>query len=272
MALEGPLREFPITDIIQLVSLRKQTGAAELTSVQNNKPMTGRVYFRNGNIVHANLNNNETMGIEALFTFFTWEDGNFRFLSNEMPEREDIKQSNELLVMQGVNQSDEWKQIREFVPNADLVPMLVDNPSSLGGPSGFNLKPEEWRLLTFITGQDSVASIARKSGLGEFRTSKVMAHLLQAGLLEKKNVDPRGELVYAELDNLAISQLGTTAKTLLDQAYSRVGLSIEDDIGYEQAQDIVNNFRRLSALLVGPGRAKQLADQMQERVRIIYER
>jgi hypothetical protein len=146
--------------------------------------------------------------------------------------------------------------------------MLVENMTMVD----VNVKPEEWRLLTFINGQDSVAIIAKKSGLGDFRTSKVVAHLLQVGLIEKKDVSPRGELVYAELDNLAVGQLGTTAKTLLDQSYSRVGISIEDDISYEEAQDIVNNFRKLSALLVGPGRAKQLSDQMQERIRVIYER
>lgn len=268
MPLEGPLKEFPVTDIIQLVSLQKQTGAAELSTTQNNKQLVGRMYFRGGNIIHATFSN--LPALEAVFTFFTWDDGYFRFQNNETPDREDIKQSNEIILMQGVNRADEWKQVKELVPNTDIVPLLVDNPSGVVG--GINLKPEEWRVLTLINGQDSVAAIGKRTNLGEFKTSKVIAHLLQLGLIDKKAMSPRGELVYAELDNLAVGQLGTTAKTLLDQSYSRVGLGIEDDIEFEQAQDIVNNFRRLSALLVGPGRAKQLADQMQERIRIIYER
>lgn len=269
MPLEGPLKEFPVTDIIQLVSLGKQTGAAELTTSLANRPVIGRIYFRNGNVVHATVSNNPTLpALEAMFGFFTWEEGNFRFLASEMPEREDIKQSNELIMMQGINRADEWKQVRELVPNTDIVPVLVENANF----GNITVKPEEWRLLTFVNGQDNVAAIGKRAGMDDFKASKIVAHLLQMGLIEKKAVDPRGELVYAELDNLAVSQLGTTAKTLLDQSYSRVGLSVEDDIEYEQAQDIVNNFRKLSALLVGPGRAKQLADQMQERIRIIYER
>jgi len=132
------------------------------------------------------------------------------------------------------------------------------------------LRAEDWRLLTMITGQDDLASLARKTGLGEFRTMVIVGNLLKAGLIEKK-VHNLKYVLYAELDQLAISQLGQPAKALLDQSYQRLGLRIEDDIAYEQALDVVNNFRKLAALLVGPGRSEKLAEQMRERVRVLYQ-
>jgi hypothetical protein len=266
MALEGPLQEFSINDIISLVSLSKGTGAAEIEGPLNGRQVTGRLYFRGGNLTHATLL--DLPPLEAALTFFILEEGYFRFLQGVTPEREDLRISNEMVIMQGINRADQWKEIKNVVQTND-IPVLVDNPQGIG--PGVNLRAEDWRLLTMITGQDDVATLARKTGLGEFRTIVIIASLLRAGLIEKK-VRNLKYVLYAELDQLAISQLGQPAKNLLDNAYQRLGLRVEDDISFEQALEIVNNFRKLAALLVGPGRSEKLAEQMRERVRVLYQR
>ncbi|HEX2911552.1 MAG TPA: DUF4388 domain-containing protein [Chloroflexia bacterium] len=266
MALEGPLQEFSINDIISLVSLGKQSGAAEIEGPINGQPASGRLFFRGGNVCHAILL--DLPPLEAALTFFVMEEGYFRFLQGVMPEREDLRISNEMLIMQGINRTDQWKEIKSLVQSND-VPVLVENPQGLG--AGVNLKADDWRLLTLISGQDDVAMLARKTGLGDFRTKLTVANLLKSGLIEKKARNLK-YVLYAELDQIAISQLGQPAKALLDQSYQRLGLMVEDDISFEQALDVVNNFRKLAALLVGPGRSEKLAEQMRERVRTIYQR
>lgn len=268
MALEGPLQEFSINDIISLVSLGKQTGAAEIEGPLNGRAVTGRLYFKGGNVCHAILLDLAPM--EAALTFFTFEEGYFRFLQGAQPEREDLRTSNEMLIMQGINRTDQWKEVKTLVQPND-VPLLVDNPSGLNnGGGGIQLRAEDWRLLTMINGQDDIGTLGRKTGLGEFRTLVTIATLLKAGLIEKKARNLK-YILYAELDQLAISQLGQPAKALLDQSYQRLGLRVEDDISFEQALDVVNNFRRLAALLVGPGRSEKLAEQMRERVRMLFQ-
>lgn len=267
MALEGPLQEFSITDIISLVSLGKQTGAAEIKGPLNGRPVTGYLYFKGGNLCHATLL--DLPALEAALTFFVFEEGDFKFLQGVLPEREDLKISNEMVIMQGINRTDQWKELKNLV-QPDDVPVLVDNPQGMS-TSGVQLRAEDWRLLTMISGQEDVATLGQKTGLGEFRTMMIVANLLKAGLVEKKSRNLK-YVLYAELDQLAISHIGQPAKALLDQSYQRLGLRIEDDISYEQALEVVNNFRRLSALLVGPGRSQKLAEQMQERVRLLYQR
>jgi predicted transcriptional regulator len=262
MALEGSLREFPVTDIIQMVSLSKQTGAAEIRANYRGRNVVARLYFKGGNAIHAELENLPAM--EAALTFFTFDDGEFTFLGGEAPAREELRGSNEMLVMQGINRSDEFKAIREILPTDDIIPLLVDNPSVNG--AAINLRPEEWRLLTFINGQDDVAAIAKRSNLSNHVTERIIAHLLQVGLIEKKQRNLK-YILYAELGELAVTQLGTTAKNLLDQSYQRTGLTSESDVTPEQAMAIVDNFQKLARLLVGPTRTERLAEQMRERIR-----
>ena len=265
MALNGPLHELPLNDIISLVELGKQTGAAEIKSAINGRPIIGRIYFRAGNVVHAELV--DLPAEEALFTMFALTDGHFEFLNGEQPPREEIKRNNVMLIMMGINRADEMKKIKEIIPSTDLVPVMVDNLIS----AQVNLTSDEWKVLTAINGKDNIETISRITRLGDFRTRKAIAHLLEQGVIEKKQRNVK-YILYAELDTIATNHLGNAAKNLLDQAYQRARVKIDDDVTYEQALDIVEIFRKLAAMLIGPGRAKTVAEQMNERVRVVYER
>ncbi|MEI7553746.1 DUF4388 domain-containing protein [Candidatus Chlorohelix sp.] len=260
MALEGSLREFPVTDIIQMVSLTKQTGAAEIKVAYRGQPTVGRIYFRGGNVVFAELDNLPSM--EALLSFFSIDDGEFRFITGEPAPREEIHSSSEMLMMQGIKRSDEVKLIRQVLPSDAIVPRLADNPHTVGGGS-INLRPEEWKLLTFINGQDDIATISRKSNISLHNTEKVIVHLLQLGLVEKQQRNVK-YILYTELSELAFGVLGTTAKNLIDQAYQRTHIYIETDITLDQAYELVANFQKLSRLLVGPKKSDMLRDHMRD--------
>lgn len=267
MALKGPLQEFSINDIISLVSLGKQTGAAEIRGPLNGKEVVGRLYFKGGNVCHATLLDMPAM--EAALTFFSFEDGEFEFVQGAVPEREDLRMSNEMLIMQGINRSDQWKEIKTLVQPND-VPTMIDAPTAMTS-DGVRLGADDWKLLTMITGQDDVATLARKTRLGEFRTMQIVANLLKSGLVEKKTRNLK-YILYAELTQLATGQLGQPGKTMLDQSYERLNVGLEDDITYEQATELVKTFGKRIALLVGPGRSQRLVDDMQARVRDLFQR
>jgi len=264
MALNGPLQEFPLNDIISLVELGKQTGAAEIRS-SDGRSIIGRIYFRSGSIIHAEMGGMPAE--EALFTMFTLTEGHFEFINNELPPREEIKRNNAILIMTGINRADEYKKIKEIVPSMDLIPLLAGEL----GPTNINLTPDEWKVLTAINGKDNLDTISRVTRLGDFRTSKAIAHLLEQGVVEKKQRNVK-YILYAELDTIATSHLGNAARNLLEQSYQRARLKTDDDISYEQALEVVEMFRKLAAMLMGPGRAKTVAEQMAERVRVVYER
>lgn len=190
MALQGDLSEFPLTDIIQLVDLSKQTGGVHIRGERAGQTLEGWLYFRDGKIIGAEMPGMQPL--EAVYTFFTLSAGPFRFHDDARLEAPTITVSNEVIIMEGVMRQDAWADIQRHVPSLGLVPRLVPNPAS--GSNEINLEAEGWRILTMVNGRNTVAQIAQRSGLGEFRTCEIIAQFLQNGLIEVREATP-GEVV-----------------------------------------------------------------------------
>jgi hypothetical protein len=184
MALQGDLSEFPLTDIIQLVDLSKQTGGVSIHGLRSGQQFDGWLYFRDGKIVGAELPGHTPL--EAIYTFFTISSGPFKFHDDRTLDQPTISVSNEVIIMEGIMRQDAWAKILEHVPSLSLVPRLVPNPST--GNQEINLEAEEWRILTMVDGRNTIGQIAQRSGLGEFRTCEIVAQLLQSGLIENREV------------------------------------------------------------------------------------
>ena len=185
MALEGTLKDFPLPDIIQLLSLSRKTGAVEIVGTDGFG--TGRLYFHQGKVVSAALD--DLLAPDAAFAFFTFPGGSFRFYENEMADSQaaPITISNEFLIIEGIRRADEWEKLRDRIPSLDLILGLVADP--VAGNRDINLKPDEWRVLTMINGRDSVRTIARRTTFGDFKTARIVYHLLTSGLIEPLGMD-----------------------------------------------------------------------------------
>lgn len=185
-ALEGDLSEFPLTDIIQLVDLSKQTGAVEIEGQRGTgRVFKGRIYFRDGKIIAAEMPG--FAPLEAVYVCFTLSSGPFHFLDKVQPEKDTITVSNEIIIMEGIMRQDAWEShpVEEpDTPPLTMVPRLVPNPAT--GTTEINLEAEEWRVLTMVNGKNTVAQIARRSGLGEVRTREIVSELLTSGLIEDR--------------------------------------------------------------------------------------
>jgi hypothetical protein len=271
MALEGTLRDFSLPDIIQLISLGRKSGAVGLVGPEDEQ---GSIYFRNGRIVSAVLG--EMLPQDAIYTFFTWGDGTFTFSEGlEAPEvSAPLTQSNESIIMEGTRRADEWQRLRERVPSLDIVITLMSDP--MAGGREINLRPDEWKVLTLVNGHDNVRLIARRSGFGDFKTAKIIYNLLLAGLVQVVEeeaplplpITPGADL-YEQLAVIAQTQIAT-ARVFLDDAFRRMGRDPGQPLPLDAALGIVNQFERAVGMLLGPSRARALADQMRGRVRQIY--
>ena len=166
MALQGDLGDFPLTDIIQLLDLSKKTGAIFMQGLRGQQQLDGWLYFRDGKIIGAQLG--KLPPLEAIYTFFTFTSGPFRFHDDVQLDVPTITQSNEMLIMEGIMRQDAWAKIQDHVPSLNMVPQLVTNPSATG--SEINLEADEWRVLTMVNARNTVGQIAQRSSLGEVRT------------------------------------------------------------------------------------------------------
>jgi hypothetical protein len=260
MALQGDLSEFPLTDIIQLVDLSKQTGGVHLQGRRGLQQIEGWLYFRDGKIIGAQAAS--LPPLEALYTFFTLDSGPFRFYDDRRLETPTISLSNEIIIMEGIMRQDAWANSKQQVPSLDLIPRLVPNPST--GGADINLESEEWRVLTMVNGSNTVGQIAQRSGLGEFRTCEIIGRLLESGLIAGRDGHP-GETLAPEFERIAVATLGQSASQLLQEAYAQASIPDPLNATREQLLQVLDHFEAMVNRLFGAARATQVMHELRSR-------
>src|SRR5512133_3746479 len=119
MAFQGSLKELPLPDIIQLVSVSGKTGKFTLAQ----ESATGYIYLKNGQMIHATVL--DLIGEEAIYALAIWNQGDFQFTPNEEAPQQTITKSNTNLLMEAARRLDEWRVLSKKIPSVDLVPVLV---------------------------------------------------------------------------------------------------------------------------------------------------
>ena len=119
MAFQGSLKELPLPDIIQLVSVSGKTGKFTLSRDHDR----GYIYLKNGQMVHATVG--ELVGEEAIYALAIWNSGEFQFNPGEEPDRQTITKSNTNLLMEAARRLDEWRVLSKKIPSVDYVPELM---------------------------------------------------------------------------------------------------------------------------------------------------
>jgi hypothetical protein len=262
MALRGDLSDFGLVDIIQLIDLGKKTGGVEIHGQRGAEQLIGWLYFNEGKIYGAQLGN--LAGEEAAYTLFTCTTGPFVLHERVTLPTPNVRVSNEVVIMEGIGRQDEWASIAERLPPKAMVLRLVANPRS--SSREINLEADKWRVLTMINGKNKVDDIIRQSGLGDYTTSKIIIELMDAGLIDGRVEEQRAEPLYAELEKVAVAGLGNSARMLLADAFRRAGLKADDSTTPQQMLRAITNFEQATTLLLGPSRARALADQLRARV------
>lgn len=153
---------------------------------------------------------------ESLYDIFSWTEGEFRFLDDELPERTFIPLSLEVtgLVMEGARRIDEWRRIREVIPSDQAIP--VSMVESFDDPK---LKPGEKKILDLVDDDRTIEEIAIQTHSSEFHVCRV---LFEQTLQKKlKIVKPRQQEAPTPTptmsDNVDAKSLVETAERHLDR-------------------------------------------------------
>jgi hypothetical protein len=86
---------------------------------------------------------------------------------------------------------DEISQIRKKIPSADVV--LAMSPRPPDGAHQINITSEEWQVLVLVDGHRTVEDIATSTGAEAYQTTRLLFGLLNAGLIEHKQVPAEDE-------------------------------------------------------------------------------
>lgn len=133
--------------------------------------LLGKILVTNGALAEADLQRLLCLKAEeSIYDLFTWADGEFRFIDDEVPKGTLIPLDLEVtaVVLEGVRRLDEWKRIREHIPSAAAIPVSV---APLDDPS---LSPRARQILTLVDDNRTIEEISLQTHTSEFHVCRVL--------------------------------------------------------------------------------------------------
>jgi hypothetical protein len=262
MAFQGSLKELPLPDIIQLVSVSGKTGKFTLSRDADR----GFIYLKNGQMVHASVG--EMVGEEAIYALAIWNQGEFQFNPGEEPERQTITKSNTNLLMEAARRLDEWRVLSKKIPSVEYVPELHARENR---HEQVTLNPQEWTLITRIDGHRSIADIGRALNISSFEVAKILYGMITSELVVLKKKSERadeesGELVdlAARIRHIAEEFIGDSAHKTIEKHFLRALDGIMSGEGEHAVEAMVQEFEKTASLLRGLAVTEQLRTRISE--------
>ncbi|MCP4662444.1 MAG: DUF4388 domain-containing protein [bacterium] len=271
MAFQGSLKELPLPDIIQLVSVSGKTGAFVLTSSEQ----TGEIYLRDGEMVHSQVGG--LQGEEAVYELAIWQEGQFTFKPGLETDQHTIKKSNTNLLMEAARRIDEWQVLSKRIPSTRLVPAFTNQGSS----TSVSFTPHEWAVICKIDERRTIEELAAVLGLSPFEVSKLLYGLVTAGLVELK--EGLGQLETDRLKQLSPTELSGVTQQIHEQAAvllahheklpqieattRRAEKDLEAGRGFEAVLDMVRSFEQTILAALGPNQSRAFLERVNQLLR-----
>ena len=172
-AMSGSIEEIPLPDLLQLLSTSKRTGVLSLRSPGGN----GQIYLRKGQIYYATIDDSYDMNPrKAAYRLLTWDRGTFELDSaEEKTFLDEIKDSTEGLLMEGMRLLDEYTRVVDDLParTAQLsLPQPLTTPLSA-------LKPEQLEIFQIVLNGGNLQAVLDRSKLSDADAAVALIELIK---------------------------------------------------------------------------------------------
>jgi pSer/pThr/pTyr-binding forkhead associated (FHA) protein len=176
-SMSGSIEEIPLPDLLQLLSTSRKSGVVVLRSDWG----TGRIYLRKGQIYFATIDESFDVGPrKAMYRMLTWAQG---FFELEPPDEravlEEIQDSTEALLMEGMRQLDEF---RALAPKLPALNTKISVPRPLM-PKLRDLKPEELDVIQSALSGDTIQALLDGSRQTDLQAAQILMNLLERGYI-----------------------------------------------------------------------------------------
>lgn len=267
MAFQGSLKELPLPDIIQLVSVSGKTGVFEL---KRDGDDTGQIFLRGGQIVHAHVG--DLQGEEAVYELAIWPEGEFVFTPGTETQLTTIQKSNTNLLMEAARRIDEWQILSKRIPSTRLVPVFTNQAAT----TSVSLTPQEWGLICKVDERRSIEEIAVGLDMSPFEVCKLLYGLITSGLiglnedLSRLGTDRLRSMSSQDLFQLA-EKIHQQAKGILSGHPRQMELEVpfrmskaEMDAGrgVEAVLDLVRAQEKVVSASLGPHQSKTFLERV----------
>jgi pSer/pThr/pTyr-binding forkhead associated (FHA) protein len=176
-SMSGSIEEIPLPDLLQLLSTSRKSGVLVVRSDGG----VGKLYMRKGQIYFASIDDSFNMGPrKAIFRMLSWAQG---FFELEPPDEravlEELQDSTEGLLMEGMRQLDEYRVVVEKLPPPTS---RISIPRPLE-PKLRELGPEELDVFQQAMTADTIRTLLDESSLTDLSVAEKLKSLLEKGYL-----------------------------------------------------------------------------------------
>ena len=176
-SMSGSIEEIPLPDLLQLLSTSRKSGVLVVRSDGG----VGKLYMRKGQIYFASMDDSFNMGPrKAIFRMLSWAQG---FFELEPPDEravlEELQDSTEGLLMEGMRQLDEFRMVIEKLP-PPTSRLTMPRPLE---PKLRDLGPEELDVFQQAMTADTIRTLLDESPLTDLSVAEKLKTLLEKGYL-----------------------------------------------------------------------------------------
>jgi hypothetical protein len=186
--LYGSLKDFPLTDIIQLFEISDKVG--ELRVVDESTNATASLFFDRGIIVHVICA--DDVGEDALGNVIRWKHGTFSFLSGSISAEISINRPVQAVLLDTLTRIDNLTQVESQLPSGEVRLTLSPDPEEMP-----EISLPEWRVLALVNGRRTINQICRKQE-DELMTKQIIVNLMQKGLLTRQTEEATWRLIFPQ--------------------------------------------------------------------------
>ncbi len=140
------------------------------------KSLLGKILVSSGAVSENDLQRLLTLKAEeGIFDIFTWLNGEFRFLNDQVPEKNFIPLNLDLtgLLLEGARRVDEWNRIRKVIPDLASVPVSV---ADLNDPA---LSAGAAKILSLVNDDRTIEEIQETTHSASFFVCSVLFDQVQ---------------------------------------------------------------------------------------------
>jgi hypothetical protein len=170
-SISGLIQEVPLPDILQLFSSSRKSGVLVVNSSD-----LGKVYLEDGRVYYATINDDPDISpYKAFYRMLAWDEGTFSLerLEDKKDFEDEIDESIENLLMEGMKQLDEIRNLGDDVPDFQDE-LEVDKPLV---PPLRNLSDELLDTLQLVYNFETVSTVLNKSLASDLETMEDIVHL-----------------------------------------------------------------------------------------------
>jgi DNA-binding MarR family transcriptional regulator len=231
----GELSKMKLFDLLKPLLTGKKTGMVVIKGKE-----TGEIYLESGNIIHAQTA--QFSGEDAFYTMMGWKTGRSTFEPDVSPKEKTILIPSEQLLLNWSYRKQEWEKIRGVIPSSNEIFRL----SLQKNLEDKHIRGDQWNVLALASGMRRVFEIAEMLGWDEFKTSKTIYQLVQAGLLEKgeEPKPPKKKYVsvkrdfFPMIENELKKVMGPVAPFVIEDKLVEFG-EVKDSFPQDQAEPFV---------------------------------